>query len=161
MSNIEQDLAYLRNLTEQQLLVRLLTAGKDIGKYQDISPLGQPYGYTLGLAAAELIPKIFAEREVKAAEKKLLYLEYKLYPPFDWPGLAEDPSEGVTVDVEAGTWSFEGDTYLIGDILQRKCARGARQGPIGVYDRTNLEDLKNMLSVYGITIRESTADADD
>jgi hypothetical protein len=160
MPNVEEDLARLGDLPEEELLIILIRAGEFIGEYKNIGRLGQPYGYVLGVAQKELIPKIFAERKAKAAERNLLYLKYKLYPPFVITELTEEPPEGVTVNTKAETWSFEGNVYSIGT-MRRQCDRAAQYGPIGVYDRTNLLHLNNMISVVRIVTKEPATGVDD
>ena len=51
--------------------------------------------------------------------------------------------KGVTVDTVAGTWTFQGQTYKIGD--PERCHCGDITGnPIGVYDRTKIKHLNQM-----------------
>ena len=58
--------------------------------------------------------------------------------------LIEEIPAGVTLDLVAGTWTFEGRTQLIGEQLSnvRSFERGGN--PIGVYDRRLLRHLRNM-----------------
>jgi hypothetical protein len=160
MPNIEEDLARIGDLPEEELLIILLRAGEFIGEYKHAGRLGQPYGYDLGVAQSELIPKIFAERKVRVKEKNLLYLQYEGSSLFVRAVLTEEPPEGVTVNLKAEVWLFEGNIYSIGT-MHRRCKRTARQGPIGVYDRTNLLHLNNMISVSRHVTQEPCTGVDD
>ena len=51
--------------------------------------------------------------------------------------------KGVTVDTVAGTWTFQGQTYKIGDPDRCSC-RDITGNPIGVYDMTKIRHLNQM-----------------
>jgi hypothetical protein len=51
--------------------------------------------------------------------------------------------EGLTIDLDTCSWKFDGREYHIGHM--RHCEYGCRWGVIGVYDRTKIEHLNNML----------------
>ena len=52
--------------------------------------------------------------------------------------------EGLEVDVGAGSWTFDGETFKIGEM--RECEWGSEWGVIGVFDRTSDEHLNSMVS---------------
>lgn len=52
----------------------------------------------------------------------------------------------VTVDLLAGTWSFQGRTQPIGTTGQYRHLEGY---PIGVYDRTNIRHLRAIVDTVG------------
>jgi hypothetical protein len=76
--------------------------------------------------------------------RNLLFLSYTHFNSSNASLIMEIPS-GVTLDLNAGTWSFEGKTYKIGT-QRRRCDWGSQLGPIGVYDRSDITHLRNMLT---------------
>lgn len=71
-------------------------------------------------------------------EKDLVYLSYASNACY--PAVSDKPPPGVAVDTTAGTWSFEGRTYQINGHI-RRCRWGSHYGPIGVYDKSIVENL--------------------
>ena len=56
-----------------------------------------------------------------------------------------EPVAGM-LNLENETWTFDGKKFRIGTEM-RDCEYGCRWGVIGVYDRTNINHIRNM--VYG------------
>lgn len=74
-------------------------------------------------------------------ERDLVYLSYA--PNACYPTVTSTPPRGVQVNMISHTWSFDGKSYLINEM--RRCDRGSRHGPIGVYDRSDDDKLARML----------------
>lgn len=53
------------------------------------------------------------------------------------------PIDGLSVDSDENTWTFDKKTFTIGEI--RHCEYGCRWGVIGVYNRNNLNHLNSMV----------------
>lgn len=87
-----------------------------------------------------------ATRPTKRKSRKyngrdLVFLVYS--PNICYTNLVVRRPEGVTVDLEAGTWSYGDHTFKIGEFALCFYARGGV--PIGVFDRTKLPHLREML----------------
>jgi hypothetical protein len=72
--------------------------------------------------------------------KNLVFLAYG---SDSYINLREEAPQNTEVDAEKGTWCFDGKTWKIGEC--RHCPWGFRWGIIGVYDRTNLAHLNQMI----------------
>lgn len=59
--------------------------------------------------------------------------------------LIQGTPKGVAIDIVAGTWTFEGQTYHIGG-NGRYNAIPYVESPIGVYDRTEITHLYQLRS---------------
>lgn len=76
-------------------------------------------------------------------QKDLVYLSYA--PNACYSTVTDKPPPGVTVDIKAGTWSFEGRMYEING-RTRRCDWGSHYGPIGVYDKSDVKNLARIAS---------------
>jgi hypothetical protein len=80
------------------------------------------------------------QKERSVQQKDLVYLSYA--PNARYSTVTDTPPPGVAVQAKAGTWSYQGRTYEINSM--RRCDRGAHYGPIGVYDKSDVENLARM-----------------
>lgn len=72
--------------------------------------------------------------------------------------VVEEKPKDVTLNLEAGMWSWHGGEYKIGD--NRPRAWGQEQ-TIGVYDRTKLSHLNAMVQAASEVTRPSGSVLDD
>jgi len=85
------------------------------------------------------------KKETGKPECKKENLISLVWPPNDCCSrLIEGLPENVTVDLMNGTWTFQNETYKIGNTISR--GRSIDGYPIGVYDRTKIRDLQQMKS---------------
>ena len=60
--------------------------------------------------------------------------------------------EGYLIDLEEGIWTYQEKVFQIGTEM-RYCEWGCREGVIGIYDRSNLGHLKNLLCHAFMAVR--------
>ena len=75
--------------------------------------------------------------------ENLVFLAYSSNTCYTQLSEGDEP-KGCSVDLEKGVWTFGGGVFQIG-MEMRHCDWGCYWGVIGVYDRSNLEHLKNLL----------------
>ena len=74
-------------------------------------------------------------------------LVYYTWPPNTcYIHLQQECPAGVMLDLEHGTWTYNGTTYPIGAYRQRNFDYDERTGsPVAVYDRTKFKHLEAMV----------------
>lgn len=63
-----------------------------------------------------------------------------------FPILSEKALENVRINMDSGTWTFHDQTIEIGRAVEY--AWDIEDTPLGVYDRTNLKHLQQMMIDY-------------
>ncbi|MEK7154344.1 MAG: hypothetical protein AAB792_02195 [Patescibacteria group bacterium] len=75
-------------------------------------------------------------------KENLVFMVYDRWG--DGVEILEETSRGCTLNLENKTWEFDGKRFKIGT-EERYCEYGCRWGVIGVYDRTNIHHIRNMV----------------
>ncbi len=87
--------------------------------------------------------------EVKFRKEDLVVLKYasnSCYTQVITAEEAEQQTENLIIDTVNGTWTFDGETFSIGERgIRWHGSRKKRYGIIGVYDRTNIRHLDLMV----------------
>ena len=85
-------------------------------------------------------------------QEDLIYMSYT-HPNPHRTTVSDKAPKGVTVDIKTGEWSWRGETYKINsDVPFREYYN--KGGLIGVYDRSDIKNLDEMLRASHKALRE-------
>jgi hypothetical protein len=146
---VAREKAKLVNHSMSDLVELMFTCGQTTGKEDGEAQETRSTVADTAMIQAAAIREIIAERTNPA--KNLMFLYYAPSPAVVLA--AREAPVGTTFDVTAGTWSFDGQTYRLGQMRYRPY--GQRYGTISVFDIANPAHWNAMLR----TAREATAPA--